>query len=66
KFQTCCLPSRDYIMHTAHLNQQPFGYYEDDHYRLYRGSVPYVALKSEGVHAFSEFKVWNITKLEAP
>ena len=50
----------------AYLNQQPFGYFEDDRYRLYRGSVPYVALKSEGVHAFSEFKVWNITKLEAP
>jgi hypothetical protein len=50
----------------AYLNGQPFGYFEDDRYRLYRGSVPYVALNSSGVHAFSEFKVWNITKLEVP
>jgi hypothetical protein len=50
----------------AYVNQQPIGYFEDDRYRLYRGSVPYVGLSSENVAAFSEFKVWNITKLEVP
>lgn len=54
----------------AFLDEKPIGYIEDDRYRLYRDSTPYVALfsdmGSEGIHAFSEFKVWNITKLEVP
>jgi hypothetical protein len=50
----------------TYLDNKPIGYFEDDRYRLYRGSVPYVALFSENVTAFSEFKVWNITKFETP
>jgi hypothetical protein len=50
----------------TYLNEQPFGYFEDDRYRLYRGTLPYVGLFSSNVHAFSEFKVWNITKFEIP
>jgi hypothetical protein len=54
----------------TYLDGKSIGYFEDDRYRLYRDSVPYVGLfsdmKMESVHAFSEFKVWNITKLEVP
>jgi hypothetical protein len=50
----------------TYLDGQPFGYFEDDRYRLYRGTIPKAGLFSSSVHAFSEFKVWNITKLEMP
>lgn len=56
------------------VNQQTFGYFEDEIYRLYRGTSPLLFLQVQGYgidddntkYAFSEFKVWNITKLEVP
>jgi hypothetical protein len=56
------------------VNQQPFGYFEDETYRLYRGASPLLFLQANGYridgdntkYAFSNFKVWDITKLKAP
>jgi len=50
-----------------HINDEPMVYFDDDRYRLYRGDAPqfYLGAGPEAV-AFSNFKVWNITKLEVP
>ncbi len=56
------------------VNRQTFSYFEDEIYRLYRGTSPLLFLQAHGhgidddntKYAFSEFKVWNITKLEVP
>jgi hypothetical protein len=50
----------------TYLDGKPISYFEDDRYRLYRDIAPSFWLSSGSVHAFSEFKVWNITKLEVP
>jgi hypothetical protein len=50
-----------------YVEDKPLVYYEDDRYRLYRGGAPqfYLGAGAEAI-AFSNFKVWNITKLEVP
>jgi tetratricopeptide (TPR) repeat protein len=50
-----------------YINDEPMVYYEDDRYRLYRGDAPQFYLETgDATIAFSNFKVWNITRIEVP
>ncbi len=49
------------------INGELVAYNEDEPWRLYRGTVPTVGLRSNGGDAyFDNFKVWNITRFDLP